>query len=675
MTDTPVTTEGPEEIKLRRISEEELEKILKNHFLWRTSNGEEGNPADLSKVDLKGRDLEALCANYSDLEEIDLAAINFSGADLSDAHLQEFNLSDANLSEARLSRAHLVEAVLIQAEITEADLFGTDLTRANLTLADLSRSVLETADFHGANLAEADLSNSFLRAANFNAADLRGAKFLGADLRDAQFDTGTKLANNDFREANLPGQDLRASTDLLSSSLAGAILNNAKLPDEITFDGRKIVEETSKHARNIFLAMIAACVFCWLTIATTTDVALISNAATTPLPIINTKIPIAGFYWFAPIILLAAYVYLHLYLQRMWEGLAELPAVFPDGRRLDQTAYPWLLSGLVTAHMPRLKDRRPPLSRLQNFISIVLAWWLVPLTLVWFWGRSLPAQDWRITGTLAVLIALTISVGYFAYGLAKQTLSGDLGNVRNIELQLWRSFEKFWRPGLERYRRVVRVGGLSFMIFIVLTLGTINGSTYFDPFVLRHPFAPSPATWIPATFSIFGYDVFAELKEQEVSTKPASWTGIGNNEQIAAQFALVKGASLRARNLRHATAMRAFLVRADLQDADLRHATLSFADLRHAKLQFANLSRANLSGANLSGASLNNADLSRSILAQAKFGGAKFDNANLKGVDLRTANNLGNRQLRGACGDRHTRLPAHITVKLRPCPPTWPNWR
>ena len=47
-----------------------------------------------------------------------------------------------------------------------------------------------------------------------------------------------------------------------------------------------------------------------------------------PLPVINTKVPVTGFFLFAPAILLALYVYLQLYLQRMWDGLASLPAVF-----------------------------------------------------------------------------------------------------------------------------------------------------------------------------------------------------------------------------------------------------------------------------------------------------------------------------------------------------------
>ena len=66
---------------------------------------------------------------------------------------------------------------------------------------------------------------------------------------------------------------------VIADKLAGANLSNAKLPDDIAkFEGLGHVTEISKHARTIFLAMIGGCVFSWLTIATTTDVALLTNS-------------------------------------------------------------------------------------------------------------------------------------------------------------------------------------------------------------------------------------------------------------------------------------------------------------------------------------------------------------------------------------------------------------
>jgi hypothetical protein len=82
--------------------------------------------------------------------------------------------------------------------------------------------------------------------------------------------------------------------------------------------------------------------------------------------------------------------------------------VFQDGEALDDKAYPWLLSGLVRAHFARLKLSDRPLSRLENLVSIVLAWWVVPVTLVLFWLRYLPRHDWWGTGLHVALIAIAV---------------------------------------------------------------------------------------------------------------------------------------------------------------------------------------------------------------------------------------------------------------------------
>ena len=151
---------------------------------------------------------------------------------------------------------------------------------------------------------------------------------------------------------------------LLPEHLAGADLTGAKLPDEIAkFPALDQVAAISSEARKIFIGLLAACVYSWLVIGTTTDVALILNTASSPLPIINTPIPIAGFYVVGATLLAAVYCYFHFYLQRLWRTLATLPAVFPDGTALDDRTDPWLLTNLVRADFTRLQRevrRRSP---------------------------------------------------------------------------------------------------------------------------------------------------------------------------------------------------------------------------------------------------------------------------------------------------------------------------
>ena len=174
----------------------------------------------------------------------------------------------------------------------------------------------------------------------------------------------------------------------------------------------------------MFFGLLAASLYSWLTIATTTDVALITGTASSPLPIINTNIALSGFYLAAPLILIAVYFYFHLYLQRLWSDLASLPAVFPDGVALDRKAYPWLLNGLVRKHFKKLELAQRPLTRVENVVSILLAWWVVPFTLLAFWLRFLPRHDWWVTTLHVALIAGAAWFGVYSYQLAVRTLSG-----------------------------------------------------------------------------------------------------------------------------------------------------------------------------------------------------------------------------------------------------------
>ena len=232
---------------------------------------------------------------------------------------------------------------------------------------------LENIDLSGL-----DLAHTSLRRVSF-----RNVKFGNCDLTAA-----------DLREAVLSGADLSGVTGLLEpQQLAGADLTGAKLPEPVQklFENLDVAKGVSANAQKLFITMLAACLYSWLTIATTSDVNLVVNRATSPLPIIGTSIPIVGFYFVAPLLLLVIYFYFHLYLQKLWDEMGSLPAIFPDGRPVHAKADPWLLSDLIRSHASRLRPDRPFLSYLQKWISIALAWWAVPFTLILFWG-PLPAS-------------------------------------------------------------------------------------------------------------------------------------------------------------------------------------------------------------------------------------------------------------------------------------------
>ena len=230
-------------------------------------------------------------------------------------------------------------------------------------------------------------------------------------------------------------------------------MTGVTLPKDIRdFPILKVIDETSKNARKIFVGMLLGCVYSWLTIATR---AAGGEADATPLdlPIIGTKVPITWFYVVAPLVLLAVFFYLHTYLRSLWEGLADLPAIFPDGKPLDQRAYPWLLNGLVRRHFEKLRTREL-ITHWGECFTIFLAWWVVPITVAGFWWFYLPRHEWFATGIhIALIMASTIAMLEFLR-LTKNILRR---NKPSDSTEEWLE-SKTWGTGWRMLRNGMRTG-------------------------------------------------------------------------------------------------------------------------------------------------------------------------------------------------------------------------
>jgi uncharacterized protein YjbI with pentapeptide repeats len=600
----------------------ELKKILESHHLWLSSDGKDGERANFERADLRDADLQKAMLNKAEFKNANLIGANLQGAQLRGA-----SFDGAELSWADLRNASLDEAGFKKASLPEANLQGAKLPGAS---------------FDGTELQYADLRNAILNEAGFKTAFLTGTNFQGAQLRRASFD-GADLRGANLREADLQNANLENANYLLSSQLAGADVAGAKLPSAIAeFKGLETIAEATSNAQKLLVAMLGGCLYSWLTIGTTKDAALLTNSASSPLPIIGTALPIVGFYMVAPIVLLAIYFYFHLNMQRLWEGLADLPAVFPDGRSLDKRADPWLLNGLVSAHFVRLRPERPPLSRVQQWLSILLAWWVVPATLFVFWGRFLARHDWLGTTLHIGLLAAATSFGWMSYRLARATLRGApripfpwrLSWVyrRKSWRRVWKDRRRHWRQLWEDRRTFRRVAGIfgTFVIGFTLyyvSLGAIEGvpsdADDEDPNHLRK--------LVPRVLRHVGFSAFANLVEADISTKPASWTGRKE------EYPLVKGARLLRTKAQYADARSAFLMNADLSFANLVGADLSEAILSHAILKGSYLSKSTLIETDLSDASLAGADLSEAFANVADFSNANLEFTNLSGAKLANA--------------------------------------
>ncbi len=489
-------------------------------------------------------------------------------------------------------------------DLSEADLAGKDLTGADLQGALLPHASLRgTKMRHGTLLWQADLQLSDLCEADLSGADLKGVNFAQADLFAAS-----------LREADLQSADLSSvKGGLRTEQLAGADLTGAKLPDDLKtlYDKLENVKGISESARKIFLAVLAACLYCWLTIATTTDVNLITNRASSPLPIIQTPIPIVGFYVVAPLLVLCIYFYFHFYLQKLWEELGSLPAVFPDGRPLHAKVDPWLLNDLVRSHLPRLNMNRPFLSYFQLWISVLLAWWAVPITMLLFWGRYLRRHEQIGTAFHLVLLVISVVLGVRLYQLAVLTLRGQQRKAFT-----WKNAVTS-RHGYETAALTVAAGILFGLISWGAIWGDRSSASFFGitagPLEEHLPSTKGPRTWVPEVTARVGFPLFADLRNADISEKKP-----------------LVGASLTGANLRYAQGAHAYFSGAQLADADLKGANLVYADLSGAELF-----RADMDIAHLSGADLANAYLGAATLVKAHLGATNLRGAHLSWADLR----------------------------------------
>lgn len=559
--------------------------------------------------------------------------------------------------------------------------------------ADLSRLNLESADLTDTNLRKALLNEAVLKDADLLLTDLQGASLLQANLQ------GANLLGARLREANLQGTNLEGATGLLAAELAGTNLTFAKLPAEVaTAEDLKYISRRGRHANwLITLLLLLNAVACGR-ILTISDAQILRNAALLPFPVLRNGVPLAQFFLLSPLVIGALYLWLHVYLQRFWEAAAALPAIFENGRRLDDSL-PWLVSWPARNYFQWLRKRRSALAGVEKAICILLLYWMAPATMMLFWARYLTLLDLRGTMLHAVLIAAaTAAAIHFPRSAARAFRSEDSTSFArlvaapgpdsmpdspktaaasadamlaealatpalpaSLTASLMAEAEPQPRPDAQIdarsdsekkrgsrgvFRRIRMPISAAFgLALCLLSIGAIIGAPHGgNP--SQGIGSGSPFTWAADALWLVGYVPYAEVNEAEISRKPAGWTGSD------AEINHVQGASLNGFRLRYAQAYSAFLVKARLRQADLSYAYLAEADLREANLRQANLrsamldqaklngatmQSANLEKANLVRADLGKADLSFASLAGALLQDAKLDGAILYGADLRNA--------------------------------------
>lgn len=525
---------------------------------------------------------------------------------------------------------------------TCAQFHGCSLRNLDLHGADLRSAFLRKVDLSGADLSLADLRGACLVQANLQKANLLGARLHGAALQGTLLDGATRL---------LPEQ-------LAGANLAGASFSRPF--EDLLLEQTKAAQAACQRTRRFLMLMLLASLGGALLVLRVSDAQLVMNLPLFSLPLFARVLPSNAFLLMSPLVLLGLFIGFHLHLLRLWEHMAGLPAVFPDGQPLDRKDS-WLLTGLARAQFQWPGDERLPPSLLELALLVLSAYWVVPFVLLLFWGRYLTRLD--LQGAIFQVGVLVAAV-FLATFLLRRILTPPHGKSSGSDPPAARAF-LLWKAGA-----VALLG----ILLCLLSLGTIYGVPH--DAIQKDPDAIGVRTWAPGILWLAGYNPYASFPEAQISIKPTGWSG--RDEDVR----LVRGPRLDEISLRYAVAPGVFLAnarldRADLRGSDFTEADLRAADLHKARLQLAVLDRARLSRANLQGATLPStslldadlraANLSYSSLAEANLSGAvlwdsvifaatlrkaTLFGANLESVDLRDSNleqaNLNQANLRGA---------------------------
>src|SRR6266849_185481 len=193
--------------------------------------------------------------------------------------------------------------------------------------------------------------------------------------------------------------------------------------------------------------------------------------------------------------------------------MAALPAVFPDGQTLERDG-PWYLMGLVRRHFRWHGDTRSPMTAFETVLSTVLAYWIVPVTLFFFWVRYLARQDFRGTLLHVFLIAASVaSATSLPFVVSRVLRPGDLRLPKS---------KNVLRLVLRTLRASLAVGCLLFLFSIGVNRGL--------PYDRSTGQSDSPAEvrrWASMVFQSIGYRPYSDLTEATLSSPPprgAAWT-------------------------------------------------------------------------------------------------------------------------------------------------------
>ncbi len=430
------------------------------------------------------------------------------------------------------------------------------------------------------------------------------------------------------------------------------------------------INEISLMARTTWFGLLAYLAFVGVTLMGVEDADFFVPTRQTQLPLIGVQIPTASFFWFAPILGLALYAYLHLQLIKLWDALGAAP-VRPGHRPLSAHVYPWLINDLALS-LRKSASRPLPLRWMAIAVSGLLVWIAGPVVLGGFWVRSMPAHNDGMTHLIGACLVIALAIGVTsAWCLIARS------STHHTNSDPWRNFW-LWvgtllAAGLVIVQTDIRTQGrfihqrhvalveadLKKVEFVslkeaILDYGVHRRRYRIDwckrnelPIAVCGPSFPKDSE--PALDKDGARARFCQNRSVTASDCDLYFATIEDEFKSAwidernLRLAEIDGLDMSGKDLRGADMSETILARSNFSLARMERVNLVDAVMEGTNLSGAEMKRANIRGARMEnavlvGTQLNGANLSRVLLEGADLSRAKLENATLFRANLRQVN-------------------------------------
>lgn len=452
------------------------------------------------------------------------------------------------------------------------------------------------------------------------------------------------------------------------------------------------INELSRTARTLWFGLLTYFAFVGVTLLGVSDADFFLVERQTELPLIGVSIPTNLFFYFAPVLGVAFYTYLHHHLMKLWDALAEAPPLIRN-LPLSDHLIPWIVTDMALDLRPDRSLRPQPLPVLANAVTLLLVFFATPAILAGFWWRSMPAHSWWMT---LVCCGLSLLLSLFVMAESGKALWRLRRPTRRAERAAGPRYG--WRTVMGWTLTAAVLTGIGYSRTVEPIVNRQDIERYYSAF-LNWRYADQIArgeyyspVWVVESWGGYGL-AEAQLGGVVFVEKPPGWRDFQTaraafkvawcrNEGLPpeicgpvptavavppaylddqrnawcvkmfpdeAERANACPAHLAAMDDRFAADWKTERVAglAALPDRDLSRRDMRGAYLYLAQLEGADLSRAQMEGALLSEAQMEGADLSNAEMKGADLSNADMKGANLWGAELKFAD-LSAAQMEGA---------------------------